>query len=324
MKRIKIYFLCTVIFLCTVLGGCAGKETGNGDKLSVVTTIFASYDFVRQIAKDRAQITLLLKLGAEAHSYEPTPKDIITIEKCDVFIYVGGENDAWVDRILSSIDTSGVTLVKLLDCVEKYQEEIVEGMQSHEGHSHGEDEECDEEHEEEEWDEHVWTDPENAIAICEEITAALSGKSDNDKEFFQNNFNDYKKELEELDNDFTKLIEESNRKEIIFGDRFPLRYFTEAYGLKYYAAFPGCAAESEASAKTIAFLIDKVKEDEIPVIFKIELSNGNIAETVSKDTGAKVCTFQTCHNVTKEDFDNQETYVSLMRKNLSVLKEALQ
>ena len=123
MKRIKIYFLCTVIFLCTVLGGCAGKETGNGDKLSVVTTIFASYDFVRQIAKDRAQITLLLKPGAEAHSYEPTPKDIITIEKCDVFIYVGGENDAWVDRILSSIDTSGVTLVKLLDCVEKYQEE---------------------------------------------------------------------------------------------------------------------------------------------------------------------------------------------------------
>lgn len=311
MKKV-LCILCAVSFF--LLTGCAYDYHKDENRISVVTTMFASYDFARQIVGDKADIAMLLKPGAESHSYEPSPKDIVAIEECDVFIYVGGENDAWVDRILSSVSNPNMKVIKMLDLVEKYEEEIIEGMHTHEN---------DEDEDEAEWDEHVWTDPENADVIAKEICRVMSDVDSYNKTFYNNNYENFSKELKALDDEFKELIDNAPIKEVIFGDRFPLRYFVEAYGLKYYAAFPGCASESEPSSKTIAFLIDKVKEDKIPVVFTIELSNDNIAKTIAKDAGAKVLTFYTCHNVSKKDFDNNETYISLMRKNIASLKEAL-
>lgn len=312
MKR-KIILL--IVMMALVLSGCtAGVET-KPSELKVVSTIFASYDFARQIAGDYGEISMLLKPGAESHSYEPTPKDIVTIGECDVFIYVGGENDAWVDDILESVDTSNMIIIKMLDLVDKCKEEHVEGMEH--DHDH-------EEHEHEEWDEHVWTSPKNAMIICEKICDAFCQVNQVREKDYKDNLASYMEELKALDDSFADAVENGNRSTLVFGDRFPLRYFIEEYGLKYYAAFPGCSSDTEASAATIAFLVDKVKEEKIPVVLKIELSSDNIARTIAEDTGATVRTFNTCHNVTAEEFSQGVTYISLMEQNLEVIKEALQ
>lgn len=319
MKRICSVFIALVLVLTVT--GCGLDTNKKSDKVSIVTTMFAAYDFAREIAGDRADITLLLKPGADYHSYEPSPKDMAAIDNCDIFIYTGGENDDWVDRIAATSSNKDMKIIKMLDLVDKYEEEITEGMEHHEGHNHDEDHDHDEDTSE--WDEHVWTDPENAMIIAKKIADTLALADYQGKDYYMGNYKKYEKELKDLDEEFRSLIDNAKRKEVIFGDRFPLRYFVEAYGLTYYAAFPGCTSESEPSAKTVAFLIDKVKTDNIPVIFTIELSNGNIAKTIAKSTGTKVLTFYTCHNISKDDFEKGETYVSLMRRNLATLKEAL-
>lgn len=316
MKK-SLLVLLTIIMIFTT--GCTVCLQPPKSELSVVSTIFASYDFAKEIAGEYGDVSMLLKPGAEAHSYEPTPKDIVTIGECDVFIYVGGENDAWVDDILESVDTSDMIIIKMLDLVDKYSEEHVEGMDCQE-------EDC-EEHDHsdaEEWDEHVWTSPKNAVIICEAICEAFCEDNPVREKDYKDNFDSYKEELIALDEEFRTVIENGNRNTLVFGDRFPLRYFTEEYGLKYYAAFPGCSSDTEASAATIAFLIDKVKEENIPVILKIELSSDNIARTIAEDTGAVVRIYNTCHNVTADEFSEGVTYISLMKQNLEVIKEALQ
>ncbi len=318
MRKINRKLIVFMLIICMIIGlnGCMKLESKDNEKLSVVTTIFASYDFAKQIAGDNAEVTMLLKPGAEAHTYEPTPKDIITIQQCDVFIYVGGENDEWVNDILDSLDTSKMKIVKLLDCVKLYEEEVIEGMEEEHG-------EHDEAEDETEWDEHVWTSPVNAVTICESLETVFSELDEDNSSEYKDNLKNYTQELKDLDEQFKEVVKNGKRNTIIFGDRFPLRYFVEEYGIEYFAAFPGCAAQSEASASTIAFLINKVKDNEIPVVFKIELSNGNIADSIASDSGAKVLTFNTCHNVTKENFDKGATYISLMKENVEVLKEAL-
>lgn len=297
--------------------GCTNTESENNGKIKVVSTIFASYDFARQIGGNVADITMLLKPGVESHSYEPSPKDIITVQECDVFIYVGGENDAWVDNILESMDTSDITIIKMIDLVDKYEEEAVEGM---DGHEHTD--EC--EHDHSEWDEHVWTSPVNAIKICKALTEAFVKNDKANKAVYEENSDRYIEELKKLDETFRKIVGTADRKVIVFGDRFPLRYFVEEYNLEYYAAFPGCSSETEASAATVAFLIDKVKEEGIPVVFKIELSSDSMANTIAEGSGAKVLTFNTCHNVTSEEFEKGENYITLMYRNANALKEAIQ
>ena len=315
IKKIVSFF--SIIAIVSIMAGCGDFSSGNDSGLSVVSTIFASYDFAKQIAGDNGEVTMLLKPGAEFHSYEPTPKDIITISECDVFIYVGGENDAWVDDILKSMDTSNMTIIRMLDLVNKYTEETVEGM---EGHEH--DEEC--EHEDHEgWDEHVWTSPKNAIVICEAIKDAFVKIKPEYADSYEANCKSYITELEKLHLDIETVVNEANKDVLVFGDRFPIRYFVEEYDLRYYAAFPGCSSDTEASAATIAFLIDKVIEEDIKVVFKIELSSDSMAKTIAEDSDAKVATFNTCHNITSQDFKNGETYVSLMYGNLEALKEAL-
>ncbi len=324
---IWICLLAYMIFLGT---GCTKRTADvDDDRLKVVSTIFASYDFARQIAGENAQISMLLKPGTESHSYEPTPRDIISIQECDVFIYVGGENDAWVDNILQSMDTSEMTIIKMMDLVDKYEEEHVEGMEEHVHtedcqHEHHEHEDHEDHEEHEEWDEHVWTSPVNAIKICKKITEVFCEKDVSNSGIYLKKSNMYIQELTKLDAHFTDIVNNANRNVIVFGDRFPLRYFVEEYDLEYFAAFPGCSSDTEASAATVVFLIDKVRDEDIPVVFKIELSSDSMARTIAEDTDSKVMVFNTCHNVTRDEFNSGETYVSLMYRNAEALKEALE
>ena len=310
-----------------------------GKKLQIVTTNFPSYDFARAITKEDADVTMLVKPGAETHSFEPSPQDIITIQNADLFIYTGGDSDEWVDGILESVQNKNFHVFKMMDAVNLIEEETVEGMQEEEHeHDHADadhaNEEADhdhekadqaEEHEEEgpEMDEHVWTSPKNAITIVEKLEETLSGLDESHKDSFKANSESYVKELEELDKSFKEVVDSGKRKEIIVADRFPFAYFCKEYGLSYFAAFPGCSTDTQPSAATIAFLTDKVKEDKIPVVFHIEMGNEDMVNAISKDTGAKKLLLNSVHNVTDSDFKAGKTYVDLMKPNVEALKVAL-
>jgi zinc transport system substrate-binding protein len=315
MKRI-IYIMLAAALAVALFAGCAKapKTEPDDGKINVVATIFPPYDFARAIAGDKADITMLLPPAAESHSYEPTPQDIIKIQNCDVFIYVGGESDEWVDGVLSSMDTSGMKIVTLMDCVEVVEEEVVEGMQ---------DEEEEGAEGEAEYDEHVWTSPRNAKLIVQKISDALCNVDAKNADFYKTNTAAYLSELDDLDAKFRAVTDNAARKTIIFGDRFPFRYFADAYGLEYYAAFPGCSTETEASAATVAFLIDKVKAGKIPVVFHIELGNTKMADAIAEQTGAKVLELHAAHNISKDDFSDGKTYIDIMSDNVDALNEAL-
>ena len=313
----KILSVITVsAMLCALLAGCGaeqGPEQEQEDgRLSVVATVFAPYDFARQLVGERGEVTLLLPPGSESHSYEPTPKDIIGIQNCDLFIYVGGESDAWVADVLESVG-EGVRTVTLMDCVELLEEEHVEGMETEHEHEDGETE----------YDEHVWTSPRNAKLICEKIASALCEADPEGEAEYKAALESCSQELDELDVAFKEVVANGVRDTIIFADRFPLLYFAKAYGLEYYAAFPGCADETEPSAATVVFLIEKVREEGIPVVFHIELSNEDMADTICEETGAEKMLFSACHNVTKEQFEAGVTYLELMWANVDALREAL-
>ena len=304
MKKSSILLL-TIILLLT---GCKIKKN---DKKMIVATNFPAYDFTRAVLgdTDTIELTMLLKPGSEIHDFEPTPKDMKNIIDSSIFIYVGGESDEWINDVLNDINKKKTKLIKMMDLVELKKEEIVEGMESDE--------------EDDEYDEHIWTSPTNAIIIINYLKEEIIKLDPDNKDIYEANAKKYIDELTNIDKKFKDIVNNAKRHEIIFGDRFPLRYFVEQYDLNYYAAFPGCAEQTEASAKTISFLINKVKEDRIPVIFKIELSNGNIANTIAAETNAKVLEFNTAHNISLDDFNKGITYVDLMKKNIKVLKEAL-
>lgn len=317
------------LLLVTSLSACASRALSdssasasnaeNTQKLSVVCTNFPEYDFVRQIVGDRADITMLLKPGAESHTYEPTPQDIITIQNSALFVYVGGDSDEWVSDVLSSMDQSKMTVFKLMDCVDLVEEELAEGMQPEaEAESAGSEAE-----EAPEMDEHVWTSPANAMKIVQKLCDTLCTLDSADQDTFKSNTDAYLDQLQKLDGEFREVVENGNRKEIIVGDRFPFRYFCEEFGLKYYAAFPGCSTDTEADASTVAFLIKKVKEDKIPVVFHIELSNEQMCNSICEATGAKSVLLNAIHNVSDSDFKAGATYLSLMEHNVEALKEAL-
>lgn len=492
MKRILMLssMILVVLFLaaCGISGQPATLSSGN---IKIVTTIFPPYDFAREIAKDKADITLLLKPGAESHSFEPTPQDIKTIENADLFIYTGSENDVWVEDLLASLGDRALQTMRLIDCVPTVTEEVLEGME----HEHEEDlhdgvfEDADvqdrtladwqgdwqsvypylldgtldpvfahkaaekqdkteaeykayytagyqtdieritidgdtiaffengkpitakyiyegfriltyesgkkgvryqfqsadpasaapkyiqfSDHEigpvdhaehfhifmgndgfdklseemenwptyydssltgdevldemlshdhEEEIDEHVWTSPANAMQIAEKIAEKLMEIDSENALFYSKNAVIYTGQLKELDAKFKSVVANSKRKTILFGDRFPFRYLADAYGLTYYAAFTGCSTETEADPATIAFLIDQVKKEDLPVVFTIELSNGKIADAICDATHAQKRMLHSCHNLSAKEVEEGATYLSLMEQNLEVLKEAL-
>ena len=333
MKNLKRFFFLFSASSMLLLAGCGSSETpssGDDSRIHAVTTIFPQYDFLRQIGGEHLEVTMLLKPGAESHSFEPTPADMITVSESDLFVYVGGDSDAWVDTILESVDTSEKEIVTLMDCVETVAEEEAEGMETH-GHAHdheaeeneadSEAEHADDSHAEQ--DEHVWTSPRNAILIVEKLCDALVRIDPEHAADYRNNTEAYLEQLQALDEEFQETVNHAERRTIVLGERFPFRYLADAYGLDYYAAFPGCSSESEASAKTVAFLINKVKEEQIPVVFTIELSNDKMTDSICEATGAKKLLLHSCHNVTKEDFEQGVTYLDLMEHNVQVLKEAL-
>jgi zinc transport system substrate-binding protein len=328
MKRLYDPILIGVLALLFLFcfSGCVKKSNpiqSANESIAVTATIFPPYDFVRQIAGDKVNLKMLLPPGAESHSFEPTPQDIIAVQNSRLFIYVGGESDEWVERILDSMDVSNMKIVSLMDCVDVVEEEIVEGMEE-------EEEEALEAFEAigvelgPEYDEHVWTSPKNAVRIVGALTDALCEIDAANAEVYRRNAAVYSAKLNELDGEFQSVVNNASRKTIVFGDRFPFRYFADAYGLSYFAAFPGCSTETEPSAATVAFLIDKVKDEQIPIIFHIELSNEKMADTIAEATGAKKLLLHACHNISKKDFDAGMTYLDFMQSNVKNLREALQ
>lgn len=327
-KKNKILAAATATtMLACMLAGCndttpeVESEVEEDSKVSVVATIFPQYDFSRQIAGDCADITMLLGPGEESHTYEPTPQDIIKIQNADVFIYVGGESDAWVEDILDSVDTSSMEIISLMDVVEPVEAEIVEGMEEDEEHHH--DHESGDSAHETEYDEHVWTSVDNAQIISQTIADALCEVDEANALTYRSNCEKYLSDLSTLKKKFISIVNEGERDTIIFGDRFPIRYFADEFGLEYYAAFSGCAEQSEPSAGTVAFLIEKVNAEQIPVVFYLELSNGKVAQTIAESTGAETLCFNSCHNLTMEDFLDGVTYIDLMERNVEVLEKAL-
>ena len=327
MKKITALLL-ALFMLVGALAGCGKQnDTNQTDKLSIVTTIFPEYDWVREILgekADNAEITMLLDNGVDLHSYQPTADDIVKISDCDLFIYVGGESDEWVEDALRNAANGNMKVINLLEVLgdSVKTEEIVEGMQEAE-HEH---EDAEEHEHEEEADEHVWLSLKNAKMLVRVISKALQELDPDSKDIYAANADAYVKKLSALDAEYQAAVDAASNKTILFGDRFPFRYLVDDYGLRYYAAFVGCSAETEAGFETISFLAKRVDEWKLPCVLTIEGAQHKIAETVVRNTTAKnqrVLTMDSMQSTTSKDVKNGTTYLSVMEKNLSVLKEAL-
>ena len=320
MKKITALLL-ALLMLAGVLAGCGKQnDTNKTDKLSIVTTIFPEYDWVREILGDKAdsaEITMLLDNGVDLHSYQPTADDLIKISDCDLFVYVGGESDDWVEGALKSAANKDRKVINLLEVLgdSVKEEETVEGMQEEE-----------EDHGEKEYDEHVWLSLKNAKTLVGAISAALQEIDPDNKDTYAANADAYGQKLSALDGEYQAAVSAGTYKTLLFGDRFPFRYLVDDYGLSYYAAFAGCSAESEASFETVSFLAGKVDEGKLPCVLTIEGTQHKIAETVVQNTAGKnqkILTMDSMQSTTSQDVARGTTYLSLMEKNLDVLKEAL-
>lgn len=307
--------------------GTLGMEGGSGTKteqdgLQIVTTIFPEYDWVNNILGTNpagAEVTMLLDNGVDLHSYQPTANDILKISGCDMFIYVGGESDEWVNDALKEAVNKDMVVINLLDVLgdSVREEEIVEGMQEEGEHGH---------EEETEYDEHVWLSLRNVAALTEHISEELQRIDEKNADIYKKNTVDYIAKLEALDKQYTDTVADAPVKTLLFGDRFPFRYLTDDYGLSYYAAFSGCSAETEASFETIMFLAGKVDELSLPSVMTIEGADHRIAETIIQNTKSKdqqILTMDSMQSKTSGDIENGVSYLSVMESNLSVLTEAL-
>ena len=301
------------------------NDNNKTEKVKIVTTIFPEYDWVRQIAGDKVSdmdITMLLDNGVDMHSYQPAADDIMKISDCDLFIYVGGESDEWVNDAMKEAVNKDMQVIDLLDVLGEQVkiEELVEGMQDAEH-------EEEEEHEEKEYDEHVWLSLKNAETLCDAIAEALGNADPDNKAVYDTNKAAYIDQLVSLDNQYREVVDQASMKTLLFGDRFPFRYMVDDYGLSYYAAFAGCSAESEASFETISFLAKKIDELGLKYVMTIEKSDQKIAKTIIENTQNKdqsILTLDSMQSTTSADVANGMTYLSIMEGNLNILKEALQ
>ena len=318
--RKRLFALLLALTLAAGLCGCADRQRAEDGRLQVVCSVFPYYDFARQIGGDDVDVTLLVAAGKETHSFEPTPLDVITLSQADVFLYNGGESEAWVDDILSAAGENIAVTLPLMPQVSALAEEWAEGMEgAHDEHDH-------ETHDSDdiEYDEHVWTSPVLAKALCRAICDALCQADPAHQEDYQARLTDYLTQLDQLDAAFREVVDAGHRRLLVFGDRFPLLYFCKEYGLDYRAAFHGCASDTEPSLATLKYLIDKVEDEEIPVVYTIELSSRKVADAIAETTGAKVLTFHSCQTVSRAEFDGGATYLSLMERNVEALREGLQ
>lgn len=349
----RIFTVIAAIIMAGCLSACAantasGSSQNENDKLQIVTTIFPEYDWVMNILGSNpagANVTMLLDSGVDLHSFQPTAEDILKVSNCDMFIYVGGESDEWVEDALKEAVNKDMVVIDLLDVLgdSVKEEEVVEGMQEEEHEHEHEGEEAEEEHEHEEaeeeheheheheegepeYDEHVWLSLRNAATLTGYISEQLQKIDENNAAEYKKNTDDYIAKLDELDKRYSEAVSKATVKTLLFGDRFPFRYLTDDYGLSYYAAFVGCSAETEASFETIRFLAEKVDELSLPAVMTIEGKDHKIAETIVENTKTKdqkILTMDSMQSVTKEDVANGTTYLSVMENNLSVMTEAL-
>ena len=298
MKRIVL--LTFALLLLAVLPAMA--EGG----LKVVAANFPCYDFARQVVGDRGEVTLLIKPGVEVHAYEPTPADIIAIGEADLFVYIGGEGDAWADGILAGFDGEAPAALRMMDAVTPIEE-----AGEHGGYAAPE------------YDEHIWTSPKNAMAMVQAVADALCSLDAANADAYRAAAEEYIAQIGELDAAFEEAVANGARRELVFADRFPFLYFTREYGLDYVAAFPSCTADTEPTPQTLMTLIQKVVADHIPAVYAIELSTRAVAKTVAEETGALILTLHSMQTVTQEEFDAGETYVSLMARNLEAVRRGL-
>lgn len=321
MKKILALLLALWI-PAAVLSGCVPQDdSAASNKLNIVTTIFPAYDWVREILgdeTDRAEITMLLDSGVDLHSYQPTVDDIVKISDCDLFLYVGGESDGWVDDALKNAPNKERKVIRLLDVLgdSAKAEETVAGMQEEE-HDH---------EEEAEYDEHIWLSLKNAQVLVAAISEALQETDPARKDTYAANAAAYVEKLSALDGEYRAAVDSGKYKTLLFGDRFPFRYLADDYGLDYYAAFPGCSAETEASFETVSFLAGKMDALGLPCVLTIEGTQHKIAETIVQNTAQKnqqILTMDSMQAVTANDASSGVSYLSIMEKNLSVLKKAL-
>ncbi|MCR5099588.1 MAG: metal ABC transporter substrate-binding protein [Lachnospiraceae bacterium] len=337
MKKYISVLVAAIMMVCC-LSACGSVDdtsaASSGDKLKIVTTIFPEYDWVMNVLGDNpanAEVTMLLDNGVDLHSYQPTTDDILKISTCDMFIYVGGESDEWVEDAIKEATNKDMAVINLLEVLgdSVKEEEMVKGMQESEHEHEHEGEDADEhEHEEGEveYDEHVWLSLRNAATLTDSISEELQRIDAANALVYKTNSDAYIKKLNDLDKQYSEVVSASNVKTLLFGDRFPFRYLTDDYGLTYYAAFVGCSAETEASFETITFLAGKVDELSLHAVMTIEGNDHRIAETIVQNTAGKdqqILTMDSMQSTTSKDVEGGTTYLSVMEKNLSVLKEAL-
>ncbi|MBQ3548637.1 MAG: zinc ABC transporter substrate-binding protein [Oscillospiraceae bacterium] len=325
MKRLVALILSLILALslCACSQDTQPQDEG---KLQVMASCFPYYDFARAIGGEHVEPALLIAAGREVHSFEPTPLDVVRLSESDVFLYNGGESELWVEEILESAGENIAVTAAMMDYAPLLEEEIVEGMETSVHHHHHGDT-CEEEHGHHEheaaYDEHIWTSPVVAQNLCRAICEALCTADPAHRADYEANLASYLTQLQALDKAFRDVVADGNRTTMVFGDRFPLQYFCAEYGLTYSAAFHGCAGDTEPSLGTMKFLIDKVTAEQLPAVYTIELSSQKIASAIAETTNAKVLMFHSCQTVSRQEFDNGETYLSLMWHNVDVLKEGL-
>lgn len=328
-----------VVLAIGCLSACSSGNTqpaAEPGKIQIVATIFPEYDWIINILGEnpaKADVTMLLDTGVDLHSFQPTAADILKISTCDLFVYVGGESDGWVDDALQEAMNKDMVVINLMDVLGDAvkEEEVVEGMQEEKEeyeHNHEQKDEQNHEHEEDEieYDEHVWLSLKNTVVLVNSISDAIKKIDPENAESYKKSTESYIEKLNALDTEYQTVVSDASVTTLLFGDRFPFRYLVDDYGLSYYAAFVGCSAETEASFETITFLAQKVDELSLPAVMTIEGTDHRIAETIIQNTQTRdqqILTMDSMQSVTSKDVENGVTYLSIMENNLSVLKDAL-
>ena len=322
MKKSIAFILVLIISfigIISILLNCFNYTKKSDEKIQIIATLFPQYDFAKQIGGDKVEVKLLLPPGTESHTYEPTPQDMVTISNSDLFIYTGEEMEPWAESLISGIktDIKVLDLSKTVDLI--HIEEFEETEDDEEEHEHEHEHHHEHEHEHE-YDPHIWLNPLNAVEMVKSIEEQLIEIDPTNADFYRNNAEKYMSEIQQLDIEFENTIKENNIKKIAFGGAFAYAYFIERYDLDYISAYETCGENAEPSTIKIKNVIDYIKKNNIPVIFYKEYTTGNVARTISEATGAKMVVFNTVHNVSKEEIEAGESYVSIMRKNLEGFK----
>ena len=315
MKKLLSLFTAAFLIFMTSCTSTDNSSSDDSGKIKISATLFPQYDFARQIAGDKAEITLLLPSGMDSHSYEPTPADIININKSDLFIYTGEYLESWANDIVGDIDTDKTHVLDVSSGIQLVKEE--------DEHHHDDEDEHHEEEHHHEYDPHIWTSPVIAMQMADNIAEALCETDSVNSDYYKQNAENYKKQLQELDSEFREIVADGKRNTIHVGGKFALYYFTQEYGLDYVSAFDSCSGETEPSAKVMSEMISSIKENNIPVIYYEEIAEPTVANMIADETGAKPLLFHSCHNVTPEDFRNGVTYIDLMKQNAVNLREGL-